>query len=505
MNRREIMGSGASLLTLAAFGGVAKAQPARATVEVDLRREAGPLEHVWEQCVGSDRAGITLREDWRKDARRVRQELGVQRVRFHGIFDDEVGVAPKGALGRTAGGYNYQNVDAIYDGLVEMGLRPFVELSFMPTKLASGARTFGTYRANITPPTSLLDWSALIVDFAQHLIGRYGAAEVRQWYFEVWNEPNLPFFWSGNQADYFELYRATVTALKGVDPALKVGGPSTSAIQWIGEFLDFCGKNNLPVDFIGTHIYAGDKQEMMFGQAGLYSQNDVIPAAMKKVHEQIAASKFPKAELFLSEWSSDSPAMIAHIVKGCLPYCDGMSYWQLSGTFEEVFIPDYLFKEGDNGWGLMSQRGVVRPAFNTFKLMRRLGDRRLEATGPALASRTKTGAAVMVWNLADVLQPPGIPGARSERKVIGQPKRLQVVLKGAKPGQSVKVTFVDQERGSPYPAWRALGSPQYPTPEQLTKIRAAAELPPPQTRRLGEAGELVLDLPPEGVALIELA
>ncbi|CAN7332356.1 hypothetical protein LJR219_001814 [Phenylobacterium sp. LjRoot219] len=112
----------------------------------------------------------------------------------------------------------------------------------------------------------------------------------------------------------------------------------------------------MPVDFVGTHIYAGDKQDKMFGQSGLYSQNDVVPAAMKKVREQIAASKFPKAELWLSEWSSDSPAMIAHSIKGCLQYCHGMSYWQISGTFEEILVPGYVFKEGDNGWGLMSQR-----------------------------------------------------------------------------------------------------------------------------------------------------
>lgn len=503
LNRREVVGAGASLLALSA-GGLAQAQPAAEAVEVDLKRDAGPLEHVWSKAAGSDRAGITLREDWRKDARRARSELGVQRVRFHGIFDDEIGVWPKNVIGRPTAGVNFQNVDAVYDGILEIGLQPFVELSFMPTKLASGTRTFGTYRANVSPATSLSDWSAFIAEFARHLIGRYGAAEVRQWCFEVWNEPNLPFFWSGTQADYFELYRATVTALKGVDPALKVGGPSTSAIQWIPEFLAFCGENNLPVDFVSTHIYAGDKQDKMFGQAGLYSQNDVVPAAMKKVREQIAASKFPKAELWLSEWSSDSPAMIAHIVKGCLPYCTGMSYWQISGTFEEILVPDYVFKEGDNGWGLMSQRGVVRPSFNTFKLMNRLGDRRLEASGPALASRGKSGVSVLVWNLAEVPQASGIPGASSERKVTGEAKRLQVTLKGARPGQNAKISYVDQERGSPYPTWRALGSPRYPTREQLAKIRAAAELPAPETRKLGKAGELVLELPPEGVALIEL-
>jgi xylan 1,4-beta-xylosidase len=91
------------------------------------------------------------------------------------------------------------------------------------------------------------------------------------------------------------------------------------------------------------------------------------------------------------------------------------------------------------------------------------------------------------------------------RKVVGEAKRYRVRLKGAKPGQAVKVSYVDMERGSPYPAWRALGAPQYPTREQLTKIRAAAELPAPHLLKLSATRELVIDLPPEGVALLELA
>ncbi|CAN7587419.1 glycosyl hydrolase [Phenylobacterium sp. LjRoot219] len=502
MNRRNVLAGGGALAALASVA-PAMAQIATVPVSVDLRREVGPLEHIWERCAGSDRAAVTLREDWRKDARRGRQELGVQRVRFHGIFDDEMGVGTKSF--RMGPGYNFQNVDAVYDGLLEIGFKPFVELSFMPGRLASGTRTFGTYRGNVTPPTSMADWSAFIVQFARHLVERYGAAEVRQWPFEVWNEPDLPSFWSGSQQDYFELYRATVTALRSVDPAFKVGGPSTSRIQWLPEFLAFCAENRLPVDFVSTHIYAGDDQSKMFGQAGLYRQNDVVPAAMKKAREQIDASPFKGAPLWLSEWSSDSPAMIAHIVKGCLPYCHGMSYWQLTGTFEEILVPGYIFKEGDNGWGMMSQRGVVRPAFNTFKLLHRLGHQQLASEGPALASRTKGGgAAVLVWNLAEAQQASGIPGASNERKVVGEAKRLEVTLNGAKPGQAVRVSYVDMQRGSPYPAWRALGSPTYPTKQQLERIRAAAELAPAETRRLGRWSELSLELPPEGVALIEL-
>jgi xylan 1,4-beta-xylosidase len=294
--------------------------------------------------------------------------------------------------------------------------------------------------------------------------------------------------------------------LKAVDPALKVGGPSTSAVQWIPEFLAYCSQNDLPMDFLSTHIYAGDNQARIFGEAKKYTQNEVIPAAMAQVRSQIDATRYKGAQLWLSEWSSDSPAMIAHVVTHCLPYCHAMSQWQVSGVFEEVLVPDYIFKEGDNGWGLMSQRGVVRPAFNTYKLMNRLGSRRLEASGPALASRRAGGgAAVLVWNLAEAQQASGIPGASSERKVTGEAKRYRVSLRGAKPRQAVKVSYVDQQRGSPYPTWRALGSPKYPTKDQLAKIRAAAELAPPEARKLSAAGDLVIDLPPEGVALIELA
>jgi xylan 1,4-beta-xylosidase len=508
LDRRDLVATAGALLATSALTGAAWAQASdlvTETVDVDINADDGALEHIWSECVGSDRAGLTMREEWRRDAARAQKEAGFERVRFHGVFnDDEMGVRPKISFGPGANTNNFQNVDAVYDGLLDLGLKPFVELSFMPGKLASGSATFGTYRGNITPPASMPDWQAFIAEFVRHLIDRYGAAEVRQWYFEVWNEPDLGFFWSGTQQQYFELYKATAQAVKGVDPALKVGGPSTSKVQWIPAFLDYCGQNGAPVDFVSTHIYAGDNQVKMFGQAGKYTQNEVVPAAMKMVSEQIAASPFKNAELWLGEWSSDSPAMIAHIIKGCLPYCKGMSYWQVS-KFEEVLIPNFVFKEGDNAWGLMSARNVARPTFNTFKLLNRLGERRLKSSGPALASRTAGGAsAVLLWNLADAPQASGIPGASSVRKVVGQTKRFKVSLKGARAGQTVKVSYVDMERGSPYPAWRAMGSPQYPTRAQLNKIRAAAEIAAPEVRKLGKARELILDLPPEGVALIEL-
>ena len=501
-NRREIMGAGAAAFAASSFARTAFGQTALDQVEIDLRRETGALDHIWSRCGGSDRASVTLRESWRHDLERFRNETGLERVRFHGIFNDDLGVWAGGMNGKDP---NFQNVDAVYDGLLERGVQPFVELSFMPKKLASGNTKLNfTYNANITPPASPDAWGQFIGLFVRHLIDRYGANEVRQWYFEVWNEPNLTWFFSGTQADYFAMYKAAAQAIKAVDPKLRVGGPSTAAAQWMPEFLGFCAQENLPVDFVSTHIYAGDDQKELFGQANLYPHKDVIPQAMAQVRRQIDATRYKGAELWLSEWSSDSPAMIAHVISNCLPHCHAMSQWAISNVFEEINFPNFIIKEGDGGWGMLAQRNIARPAFNTYKLLHRLGQRRLAATGPALASRTKEGAAALVWNLAEVKQPSGVPGMSSQRIVIGERKNVQVRLKGARPGAPVRVSYVDQERGSPLPKWRELGSPQYPKKDEIDQIRRSAELAPPEARRLDKQGVLTLDLPPEGVALIEL-
>ncbi len=509
VTRRNVLVGGAAVtaLSLASPGrALAQASGGGIAVEVDLGSETGALEHIWSRCAGSDRAAITMREPWRQDLDRCRRELSLERVRFHGIFCDELGVFDVSGLSPGGPGPNFQNVDVVYDGLLERGVRPYVELSFMPQKLASGQATFGFYHGNITPPASMEKWTDFIDTFIRHLVQRYGAAEVRQWEFEVWNEPNLPFFWTGSQAQYFQFYEATARAVKAVDPSLRVGGPATSAIQWIPQFLEYCARRNAPLDFVSTHCYAGDDQAKMFGAAGRYPQNDVIPAAVAQVRAQIDATRYRGMQLWLSEWSSDSPAMIAHVVAHCLPHCHAMSHWTMSSVYEELYVPYFIFKEGDNGYGILAQRSIAKPQFNTYKLMDRLGHRRLRAAGPALATRTRAGgAAILVWNLADVSQPPGIPGASMHRTVRGEPHRYDITLRGARAGQTVRVSYVDQMRGSPLPRWRALGSPQYPTLAQLAEIRQAAEIGAPETHELGASGSVTVELPPEGVALLEMS
>ena len=503
MDRRQFVQALAVAAAAQSLPAVGAEPIERVAVTIRSGEITGPLPHIWEECVGSDRAAITLRESWRQDIARARTELGVKRVRFHGIFNDELGVYSK-TMQRPSGTPNFRNVAEVYDGLVERQLAPFVEMSFMPSELASGPQAFGFYKGNITPPTSLEAWGSFVKEFGVFLVERYGLAKVSEWPIEVWNEPNLRHvFWNGTQQDYFQLYKTAAVALKSIDPSLKVGGPATSATEWLPEFLDFCAQETAPVDFVSTHIYPGDSQSKLFGPGTKLPISEVVPKAVKNARQLIDASALPKLPLYMNEWSSDSPALIAHVLSNVLGHTEMMSHWTLSGTYEELGPVDFLIAEGGMGWPQMV-RGIPRPSYNTYRLLHALGEHRLAAEGPALASRRNDGSmAALVWNLAEVSQAAGIPGANAKRDVTGSPKSIVVSIPEMRPGQALHISYVDQARGSPLPAFRAMGSPRLPTLEQIAVLRRAAEIAPPIVAHLDASRAIAFELPPEGVALIE--
>src|ERR1700729_3114325 len=231
--------------------------PQTSIIHVDAKSEGTPFPHYWEQIFGSGRAILSLRESYRDDLRTVKKVTGLQAIRFHGIFHDEVGFFDLDANGHPI--YNFSYIDQIYDGLLANGVRPFVELSFMPKKLASDPSALHAfwYKQNVSPPKDYALWDGMITAFAQHLVDRYGIDEVATWKFEVWNEPNIAF-WVGNpkQATYFELYDHTARAIKAVSPRLQVGGPSTAQAAWVTPFLAHTKSENVPIDFVSTHVYA---------------------------------------------------------------------------------------------------------------------------------------------------------------------------------------------------------------------------------------------------------
>jgi xylan 1,4-beta-xylosidase len=488
----------ASLL-LVVLPSAALAQTAE-TIVIDGSAPAHAFPHFWEQMFGSGRGILSLRENYREDLRSVRQITDFQYVRFHAIFHDEVGVYDEDQQGQPV--FNFSYVDQIYDGLLANGVRPFVELSFMPNKLADKPilQAFW-YKPDVAPPKDWAKWDNLIAQFTKHLIDRYGIDEVSQWYFEVWNEPNLDF-WGGDpkQATYWDLYDHTARAVKAVSPRLRIGGPATAQAAWVDAFIQHCAANHVPVDFVSTHVYGNDLAKDVFGIDENIPRDKMVCRAVKKVHDQIAASAMPNLPLIWSEFNAsyfneptvtDASYMgpwLADTVRQCDGLVDMMSYWTFSDVFEEQGVVKTPFY---GGFGLLAEDGIPKPAFNAFKILHRLGEQRIDVNSDsALLTRNKDGSLVLaVWNYA----PPDHAGAA---------KTVTLHFQGGHYKRAF-VSAVDPDHGDVHSIYEKMGSPRYPSQAQIQQLKRAAEIPPAAERNL-KGGELTLTLPSYGLAVVEV-
>jgi xylan 1,4-beta-xylosidase len=469
-----------------------------AEVIIDPSAPHHSFPHFWEQMFGSGRAILTLRESYRNDLRRVKAATDLNYVRFHAILHDEIGIYDEDKKGNPI--YNFSYVDQIYDGLLDNGVRPFVELSFMPRKLASSAvvQSFA-YHPFVAPPRDYAKWDALISAFAAHLIERYGIDEVAKWYFEVWNEPNLDF-WAGKpaQSTYWTLYDHTARALKRVDSKLRVGGPSTAQAAWVGAFIRHAADEHVPLDFVSTHVYGNDKSEDVFATHEKIPRTEMVCRAAKKVRDEVKASPRPDAPIIWSEYNAtyfNEPAVTDSVFMGpwladTLRRCDGltqmMSYWTFSDVFEEqgtVRRPFY------GGFGLIAAGGIPKPVFNAFKMLHQLGTERLDAEWQdVLVTRRPDGSLIVaLWNYV-------APAEAGVAKTI--------VLRLPASVHSAHVLRLDADHGDVASEYRRMGSPPYPTRAQLAELIKASALPPPQ--ELAVVNERVsVTLPPNGLATVQ--
>ena len=500
-----------ALLMLAAAVAPAPARSAESRIVVDATAPGRPLAHFWERMFGSGRAVLSLRESYRDDLRAVRKITDFRYVRFHAIFHDEVGLYSEDRKTGEAV-YNFSYIDQIYDGLLANGVRPYVELSFMPAQLEPfepdmtgrnlEVRQGFWYRPVNSPPKDYARWDALMTAFARHLIERYGIEEVSQWYFEVWNEPNLDF-WAGSpkQSTYWTLYDHTARALKAVDTRLRVGGPATAQAAWVKAFIEHCQKEHVPVDFTSTHVYGDDTAEDVFGTTEKISREHMVCRAVKKVHDEIHASAMPSLPLIWSEFNAsyanypevtDAPYMgpwLGETIRECDGLVQDMSYWTFSDVFEEGGV---VRKPFYGGFGLLAAGSIPKPSFNAFALLHQLGEERLsaDAEGALLTRRHDGTLVVAVWNYREVKA-----SDTAARKVT-----LEIRHSGA---GTATIQSIDGEHGNVNVAYQKMGAPRYPTREQLTELRAAGALPAAVTRPL-EGGKLTLEIPPDGLTLVTI-
>jgi len=478
---------------------VAGAEPV-IRVPIDARAASRPFPHFWEQMFGSGHAVLALRAEYRRDLGLVKAVTDFRYVRFHGILDDEVGVYDGRSHGRPL--YNFTYVDQIYDGLLAAGVRPFVELSFMPRLLAAKPAPHPFWYHPIpSPPKNYRRWDALIRGFVAHLEGRYGTAEVRHWYFEVWNEPNLDF-WTGvpKQATYWKLYDHTARAVKSVDPHLRVGGPATAQTAWIRAFLRHAARHHVPVDFVSTHVYADDTSRNVFGRPEHIPRDQMVCRAARKVHDEILASPYPRLPLIMSEFNAtymnsgltDTLYMgpwLADLASQCDGLTSMMSYWTFSDVFEEQGVPKRPLW---GGFGLLTIGSVPKPAYNAFAMLHQLGEVRIPDAQPGvLVTRRRNGdLAIALWN-------PFVDGQQRGTHTF-------VLQLASRPlPRQAEVQMLDTSRGDLHSAYARMGEPRYPTVAQYRQLRQAARLPPPWEVPVKD-GAVRVTVPQSGLALVIL-
>jgi xylan 1,4-beta-xylosidase len=466
----------------------------------DLSEPVSPLPHCWEHTVGSCHAPLALRADWQAQLKRCHEELGFRHVRFHGLLSDDVGTVVR-QQGRLT--YSFLNADRIIDFLLSIGMRPFVELTFMPSALASGSKTVFHYRGNVTPPRDDRQWATLVGALVRHWIDRYGVREVRRWFFEVWNEPNLKAFWTGTREEYFKLYRHTVRAIKDVDADLKVGGPATAHDDWIEQFVEFCDRHKVPADFVSTHHYPTDA--LLTPGTDTETQLASSRRSIMREWAQDTRRRAGGRPVYYTEWNAssnprdprhDGPYAAAFAAKTALEASgvpDGYSFWTFSDIFEENSFPSVPFH---GGFGLLTVHGIAKPAYRAFQLLHEIGNERLVVDGlhdtvDVWVVRQRQGVMILMTNHA-------LP-RRSIRR-----ERVRIALRNSARPRSASIRRIDERHANARRAWLELGKPEYVSASAVERLDAASHLR--EERCAWEYADRTayfeVDLPPDGVASI---
>lgn len=348
-------------------------------IDVDVNKST-PISRYYNFCVGAGRAHEGLRAEWQKQLAEIKKECGFRYIRFHGLLHDDMGVY-KEKNGKPV--YNFHYIDALYDFLLSIDVRPFVELSFMPDALKSGEETVFWWKGNKTPPSNKEKYASLIYEVVKHFVDRYGIDEVKKWYFEIWNEPNHKGFFTGTQDDYFEMYKIAATAVKKVSDKLKVGGPATAGNAWVEDMIKFCDKNTIPLDFISTHTYGlkGFFDEYGVKKLRLNSDYDCMVKDVSKVRNAMTELGKKDMELHYTEFSSSfsshdlihdtyqNATYILNTLRKSQDYVTSMSYWTFTDIFEEAGTVGDAFH---GGFGLVNWHSIKKPTFYAYSFLNKL-------------------------------------------------------------------------------------------------------------------------------------
>jgi xylan 1,4-beta-xylosidase len=500
---REYWYAVAPLATVNSIGPLSRPVPGSSTSDgpgtveliVDAGAEGTPLHRPWRAMVGSEHlshllcpdrsGGRVIGTELRAALSRVRDELGVRSVRAHGILCDDLGVV-------KGGRFDFGEVDRVYDIVCELGMRPVVELSYMPRELARDpSRTVFAYQGIISPPKDWDRWRELVEAFTAHLVERYGRREVvEHWPIEVWNEANLSVFWSGTPREYWRLYEVSARAVKAVDPRIRVGGPASAAVGWLDDQL----KVDAPVDFLSTHVYGSPPLDLrpLAAVPALWTEWGVTATHGSGINDTVFAAGF-----------------LLRGMRSAAGRVEALAPWVASDHFEELGRPPRLLH---GGFGLLTVGNLAKPKFWALALAQRLGDTEIPVTarGDGAGSLVECWATrggdgtigLLLWNTTlDHSRAGGDPALD---------RRVTLLLKGL-PAKGYRLTRwrVDAEHGNVAATWNKIGGGDWPDEEQWRRLAEADNLVPVERNRAvaadGGTLEIPLELPMPSISYVELS
>ena len=502
--RRQLLAAAASL-PLAST--VLAAQPQRRIV-LDLAQARQPLDRFFDHCVGSDFPGTLYRDDSLGQLKTAVDELGFRYLRFHAIFHDVLKTVTRDAAGQLV--FDFTGIDKLYDAMLARRIKPLIELGFTPLALKTSDLKIFYWAGNTSHPEPA-GWVALINAFTRHLLQRYGQAEVRSWYFEVWNEPNLDGFWEkADRQAYFDLYARTAKSIKAIDPQLRVGGPSTAGAAWVPEFLAHAKATDSPVDFITTHTYGVDHgflDEFGVEDLMLSPNPDAIVGDVKRVRKEIEASHLPGLPLFFTEWSTSynprdlvhdsymSAAYVLTKLKQTQGVAQSMSYWTYSDLFEEPGPPDAPFH---GGFGMMTREGIRKPVWFAYRYLAALQGKEVPTSdGYTWAATDGKQLQAVVWDWRNTEQ------KVSNRSFFGKPRpahdvgTAKVELRHLPPGRyKLTQNRTGFEANDAHTAYLKMGSPKDLDAKQLAQLQTLTTDKPELQRELlvGASGTVTVTL-----------
>ena len=515
----------ASVVALAGLSvtGAASAQ----TLTIDAATSPSGNPHFWSACVGTGTASLTLRADLQSHYKLANRELGMLRVRGHGVFDDDMSVFH--GTGSTPT-YDWTKFDTYLAAIAAAGMRPIMELSFMPKDLAKAGNSRD-------PARDLTVYKNFIQAVVQHSVEKYGAADVGKWYWEVWNEPNYAGFWNGTMNDYFLMYDAAAAGAVAALPNIMIGGPATTqgSTTQMGDFLKHVKTSGARMTFVSSHAYGGGAAATAPANFGVNDNNgrvgvitgngystDEIESLNTEWNTSYAGQGGNQADNCVSMDTHANAAFILKSVKlladqnkGDKPPLSIFSYWAVSDVFGEYSgdAGSYIQTQGGGTlpfgsvFGLLTYQGVRKAAYNAFKMLNYTGSKRLAVTGGkgtsdgvdamASISADKSEVAIIVYNYYSTINTTGTDSVTVN--VSNLPFE----------GKNIFVTqfAVDADHSNPYGVWATQGKPKNPTEAQWQAMRAAQHLAlakPVATVPGAATYTATLTVPKQGAAMILL-